>query len=82
MKLSAASGNACLCCVQGVMKSDNYQRILGGNLVPGVSKMDLRPRSWYFQQDKAYFKKLSKMDGSKALESSKMASNESGFESH
>lgn len=47
----AASGTGCLDCVQGIMKSEDYQRILGRNVGPSVRKLGLRPRSWVFQQD-------------------------------
>ncbi|KAK7143817.1 hypothetical protein R3I93_014851 [Phoxinus phoxinus] len=46
-----ASGTGCLDCVQGIMKSEDYQRILGRNVGPSVRKLGLRPRSWVFQQD-------------------------------
>ncbi|KAL0188386.1 hypothetical protein M9458_015485, partial [Cirrhinus mrigala] len=39
----AASGTGCLDCVNGIMKSDDYQRILGHSIVAS--------RSWVFQQD-------------------------------
>ena len=48
----AASGTGCLDCVQGIMKSEDYQKILGSNIGPSVRKLGLRPRSWVFQQDK------------------------------
>uniref|UniRef100_A0A8C5PSH6 Transposase n=1 Tax=Leptobrachium leishanense TaxID=445787 RepID=A0A8C5PSH6_9ANUR len=47
----AASGTGCLECVQGIMKSEDYQRILGRTVEPSVRKLGLRPRSWVFQQD-------------------------------
>ena len=47
----AASGTGCLDCVQGIMKSEDYQKILGRNVGPSVRKLGLRPRSWVFQQD-------------------------------
>ncbi|XP_057182698.1 tRNA (guanine-N(7)-)-methyltransferase non-catalytic subunit wdr4 isoform X1 [Triplophysa rosa] len=47
----AASGTGCLDCVQGIMKSGDYQRILGRNVGPSVRKLGLRPRSLVFQQD-------------------------------
>ncbi len=43
----AASGTGCVDCVNGIMKSDDYQRILGRNVVASVRKQ----RSWVFQQD-------------------------------
>uniref|UniRef100_A0A8C5MF59 Tc1-like transposase DDE domain-containing protein n=1 Tax=Leptobrachium leishanense TaxID=445787 RepID=A0A8C5MF59_9ANUR len=46
----AASGTECLECVQGVLKSEDYQRILGRTGEPSVRKLGLRPRSWVFQQ--------------------------------
>ena len=47
----AASGTGCLDCVQGIMKSEDYQKILGRNVGPSVRKLGLCPRSWVFQQD-------------------------------
>uniref|UniRef100_A0A8C5MI76 Tc1-like transposase DDE domain-containing protein n=1 Tax=Leptobrachium leishanense TaxID=445787 RepID=A0A8C5MI76_9ANUR len=47
----AASGTGCLECVQGIMKSEDYQRILGRTVEPSVRKLGLHPRSWVFQQD-------------------------------
>ncbi len=47
----AASGTGCLDCVNGIMKSDDYQRILGRNVVASVRKLHLHQRSWVFQQD-------------------------------
>ena len=47
----AASGTGYLECVQGIMKSGDYQRILGCTVEPSVRKLCLRPRSWVFQQD-------------------------------
>ncbi|KAG2456820.1 TC1A transposase, partial [Polypterus senegalus] len=47
----AASGTGYLDCVQGIMKSENYQKILGRNVGPSVRKLGLRQRSWVFQQD-------------------------------
>ena len=47
----AASGTQCLDCVHGIMKSEDYQRILGRNVGPSVRKLGLRQRSWVFQQD-------------------------------
>lgn len=47
----AASGTGCLDCVHGIMKSEDYQRILGHNVGPSVRKLGLRQRSWVFQQD-------------------------------
>ena len=37
----AASGTGCLDCVNGIMKSDDYQRILGCNKVASVRKLRL-----------------------------------------
>uniref|UniRef100_A0A8C5MFW2 Transposase n=1 Tax=Leptobrachium leishanense TaxID=445787 RepID=A0A8C5MFW2_9ANUR len=48
---SAVSGTGCLECVQGIMKSEDYQRILGRTVEPSVRKLGLRPISWLFQQD-------------------------------
>ncbi len=42
----AASGTGCLGCVNGIMKSDDYQRILGRNIVASVRKLHLHQRSW------------------------------------
>ena len=47
----AASGTGCLDCVNGIMKSDDHQRIWGHNIVPSVRKLCLHQRSWVFQQD-------------------------------
>ena len=47
----AASGTGCLECVQGKMKSDDYQGILERNVLPSVRKLGLSRRSWVFQQD-------------------------------
>ncbi len=47
----AASGTGCIDCVNGIMKSDDYQRILGRNVVASVRKLRLHQRSWVFQQD-------------------------------
>ncbi len=47
----AASGTGCLDYVNGIMKSDDYQRILGRNVVASVRKLRLHQRSWVFQQD-------------------------------
>uniref|UniRef100_A0A8C5PHJ1 Transposase n=1 Tax=Leptobrachium leishanense TaxID=445787 RepID=A0A8C5PHJ1_9ANUR len=47
----AASGTGCLECVQGIMKSEDYQRILGLTVEPSVRKLGLRLISWVFQQD-------------------------------
>ncbi len=47
----AAAGTGCLDCVNGIMKSDDYQRILGRNIVASVRKLHLHQRSWVFQQD-------------------------------
>ena len=40
-----------LASVQGIMKSEDYQRILECNVGPSVRKLGLRHRSWVFQQD-------------------------------
>ncbi len=42
----AASGTGCLDCVNGMMKSDDYQRILGCYVVSSVRKLRLHQRSW------------------------------------
>ena len=47
----AASGTGCIDCVQGIMKSGDYQKILARNVGPSVRKLGLRQRSWVFQQD-------------------------------
>ena len=47
----AASGTGCVDCVQGIMKSEDYQRMLERNVGPSVRKLGLRQRSWVFQQD-------------------------------
>uniref|UniRef100_A0A8C5R6B6 Transposase n=1 Tax=Leptobrachium leishanense TaxID=445787 RepID=A0A8C5R6B6_9ANUR len=47
----AASDTGCLECVQGIMKSEDYQRILGRTVEPSVRKLGLHLRSWVFQQD-------------------------------
>lgn len=47
----AASGTGCLDSVQGVMKSEDYQNVLGRNVGPSVRQLGLRQRSWVFQQD-------------------------------
>ncbi len=39
----AASGTGCLDCVNGIMKSDDYQRILGRNIVASVRKLRHHP---------------------------------------
>uniref|UniRef100_A0A8C5M601 Transposase n=1 Tax=Leptobrachium leishanense TaxID=445787 RepID=A0A8C5M601_9ANUR len=41
----AASGTGCLECVQGIMKSEDYQRILVRTVEPSVRKLGLCPRS-------------------------------------
>ena len=46
-----ASGTGCLDCVHDIMKSEDYQIILECNVGPSVRKLDLRQRSWVFQQD-------------------------------
>ncbi len=79
----AASGTGCLDSVNGMMKSDDYQTILGRNVVASVRKLRLHQRSWVFQQDNdpKHFKKHSEMVTNKAPESPEMASNESRSES-
>ncbi len=77
----AASGTECIDCMNGIMKSDDYQIILGRNTVANVRKLHLHQRSWVFQQDNDP-KHTSEMVTNKALESSDMASNESRSESH
>ena len=47
----AVSGTGCLDYVNSIMKSDDYQRILGFNVVASVIKLCLYQRSWVFQQD-------------------------------
>ncbi|KAG2460115.1 TCB1 transposase, partial [Polypterus senegalus] len=47
----ADSGTGCLDCVHGIMKSEDYQKILGCNVGPSVRKLGLHQRSWVFQQD-------------------------------
>ena len=47
----AASGTGCLDWVNGIMKSHDYQRIWGHNVVARVRKLPLHQRSWVFQQD-------------------------------
>ncbi len=47
----AASGTGCLDCVSGIMKSDDYQRILGCHVEASVRKLLLHQRSRVFQQD-------------------------------
>ena len=47
----AASGTRCLDCMHGIMKSEDYQRILERNVGHSVRKLGLRQRSWVFQQD-------------------------------
>ncbi len=42
----AASDTGCLDCVNGIMKSDDYQRILGCYVVSSVRKLRLHQRSW------------------------------------
>ena len=37
--------------MHGIMKSEDYQRILERNVGPSVRKLGLRQRSWVFQQD-------------------------------
>ncbi len=73
----AASDTGCLDCVNGIMKSDDYQRILGCNIVASVRKLRLHQRSWSTTLQKAL-----RNGYNKALESSEMASNESRSESH
>ena len=60
----AASGTGCLDCVHGIMKSEDYQRILERNVGPSVRKLGLHQRSWVFQRGqwpKGYFKKHTEM---------------------
>ena len=45
----SASGTSCLDCVHGIMKSEDYQRILECNVGPSVRKLGLRQR--VFQRD-------------------------------
>ncbi|KAG2458804.1 TCB1 transposase, partial [Polypterus senegalus] len=45
------SGTGCLDYVIGIMKSEDYQKILGHNVGPSVRKLGLHQRSWVFQQD-------------------------------
>ncbi len=77
----AVSGTGCLDCVNGIMKSDDYQIIKRHN----VRKLRLHQRSWVFPQDndpKHPSKSTQKcIQTNKALGSSEMASNESGSES-
>ncbi len=47
----AASGTGCLDYGNGIMKSDDYQIILGYYVVASVRKLRLHQRSWVFQQD-------------------------------
>uniref|UniRef100_A0A3B3DUX1 Uncharacterized protein n=1 Tax=Oryzias melastigma TaxID=30732 RepID=A0A3B3DUX1_ORYME len=47
----ATSGTGCLECVQGRMKSEDYQGILERNVLPSVRNLGLSRRSWVFQQD-------------------------------
>ena len=47
----AASGTGGLDSVQGVMKSGDYQILLGCNVGPSVRKLGLCQRSWVFQRD-------------------------------
>ncbi|KAL0183022.1 hypothetical protein M9458_022397, partial [Cirrhinus mrigala] len=65
----AASSTGCLDCVNGIMKSDDYQRILGRNIVAS--------RSWVFQQDND-----PKYTSKSTQKCSEMASNESRSESY
>ncbi len=79
----AASGTGCFDCVNSIMKFDDYQRILGRNIVASVRKLRLHQRSWVFQQYNNPIHTLkSEMVTNKVLESSEMASNESRSESH
>ena len=48
----AASGTGGLDRITGIMKSEDYQAILEGNVLPSVRKLGLRRRSWVLQQDK------------------------------
>ncbi|KAL0166161.1 hypothetical protein M9458_038005, partial [Cirrhinus mrigala] len=65
----AASGTGCLDCVNDIMKSDDYQRILGHNIVASIMGLPTE------QRPETHFKKHSEMVTNKALESSEMASN-------
>ncbi|KAK6486684.1 glutamate receptor ionotropic [Huso huso] len=47
----AAPGTGCLESVQGTLKSQDYQGILGRNVLPSVRKLCLSRRSWVLQQD-------------------------------
>ncbi len=82
----AASGTGCIDCVNGIMKSDDYQRILGHNVVASVRKLRLHQRSWVFQQDNdpKHTLKITPnwLQTKHHFESSEMASNESRSESH
>ncbi len=49
----AASDTGCLDCVNGIMKSDDYQRILGCNIVASVRKLRLHQRSWVHHTSKS-----------------------------
>ncbi len=71
----AASGTGCLDCVNGIMKSDDYQIILGCNQCSGQCLE--AASSWVLQQenDPKHFKKHSEMVTNKAMESSEMARN-------
>ena len=40
----------CADCVHGIMKSEDYQRILERNVGPNVRKLGLCQKSWFFQQ--------------------------------
>ena len=58
----AASGTGCLDCVHGIMKSEDYQRILERNVGPSVRKLGLCQRSWVYQQvNDPYLKKHTEM---------------------
>ena len=47
----AASGTGCLDGEHGIVKSGDYQNIMGSNVGPSVRKLGLHQRSWVFQQD-------------------------------
>ena len=48
----AASGTGGLDRIEGIMKSEDYQGILGRNVLPSVRKLGLSRRSWVLQHDK------------------------------
>ncbi len=75
-------GTGCLDCVNSIMKSNDYQRIAGCNVVASVRKLRLHQRSWVFRtMTRNTLQKAEKVTN-KALESFEMASNESRSESH